>query len=209
MQAIATDVYTQYAVWSVCMSAWPWALQKGLNRLIRRLWLVLTHLGPRNHVLHGDPDPLYEGALLRVSSPLKGIVNCVIVGCVKVWALQKQLNRSRCHFGWGAADSCGPKKPLFNQVRVITTWQLQLNSPCSAVLWAVTNITVVSCCVCVSQNTNELFSLLFERIMQVECFLQPYDWSATIRHEWAKVSKESSLKSHCLTSTMYISLWDC
>ena len=60
MWQIATDG----VVWSVCMLR-GLTLQKRLNRSRCRL----TRTGPHIHVLHGDPDPPREGAILRMGMP--------------------------------------------------------------------------------------------------------------------------------------------
>ena len=70
---------------------------------------MVTWVGPRNHVIHGGPDPPREGAILMVSGPLKTIVKHMILGlgkgaiCVKASDLCKNdlTDQDAVFFGGG------------------------------------------------------------------------------------------------------------
>jgi len=61
-----------------------------------------TPVGPRNHVLHGGPDPQWEGAILRG----KGASHCNVWGHYVVICAE-QLNRLRCRMGCGLGWAIG------------------------------------------------------------------------------------------------------
>jgi len=63
------------------------------------MWLAESS-GSRIHVLDGGPDPPREGTILRG----KGIPD--MPDSTLTWAVQKRLNRSRCHLGCGLKEPC-------------------------------------------------------------------------------------------------------
>jgi len=52
-------------------------------------------MGPRNHVLDGGPDPPWEGTILGKGRPIVKYKDFL------PWAVEKRLNWSRCHLGYG------------------------------------------------------------------------------------------------------------
>jgi len=135
MRSTVTDQVALYVVCrSVCHASEP-CKNGWTDEMPFRLW---TRTGPKNHELHGGPEPLaWEGAILGKGSPIVKYRDFL------PWVVQKRLNRLiyclGCGLGWAEGSTSSIVFARWRQCphmgRYIgATWRIRLNRPSAAAM---------------------------------------------------------------------------
>jgi len=128
-------------------------------------WFGLRiHVGPVNPVLDGVQIPNWKGNFWEVSVPLKSMVQHMILGLVKGWALQKMYEPIEIPLVGQSYVS-----PWNHVLERSTSWRHLVNtiklSVWSVVMWVVATITVAICCI-VSYIWSELWMHLLVLVLK-------------------------------------------
>jgi len=108
-------------------------------------FVLNTLAGPRNHVLDGGSNPLWEGTIIRGKWRLvvKYSDSLPYVNFAK-----ERLNRSRCHLECKLGSAYWPKEACIGAVHTGATWRKPLNRPCRVQSIAMSMSGCLFLCIC-------------------------------------------------------------
>ena len=128
MRPIITDGVVRMICLSVCQVCWSVCHDcepciSGVAEPVQMQFGLWTWVGPRNHALDG----WWRSIAKEQFWGRKGAA-----AHYKPWAVQKQLNWSRCHLGCGL--TMGAKKYVLDGMHVGAIWQIHLNHLCAVAM---------------------------------------------------------------------------